>query len=60
MSSEIKILPKLYDLMLSKDTDCITVKEYEYASKEIDEIGKMTGGWIKNQNNAEENGKKNL
>ena len=118
MSSEIKILPKLYDLMLwysgkfakypkkykynigdrifsllldilekiieakygrskthflkvvnldleklrflvrlSKDTDCITVKEYEYASKEIDEIGKMTGGWIKNQNNAEEDGK---
>ena len=34
-------------IRLSKDTECITIKEYEYASKEIDEIGKMTGGWIK-------------
>jgi hypothetical protein len=34
-------------IRLSKDTGCLTVSEYEYASKEIDEIGKMTGGWLK-------------
>ncbi|MBN2788856.1 MAG: diversity-generating retroelement protein Avd [Candidatus Delongbacteria bacterium] len=34
-------------IRLSKDTQCLTIKAYEYASKEIDEIGKMTGGWLK-------------
>lgn len=42
---------------LSKDTDCISNKSYEFMSKEIDEIGKMTGGWIKNQKTDEEDGK---
>ena len=42
---------------LSKDTCSITIAEYEFMSKEIDEIGKMTGGWIKNQKTDEEDGK---
>lgn len=32
---------------LSKDLQCISIKEYEYSQKEINEIGKMVGGWEK-------------
>lgn len=32
---------------LSKDLQCITLKEYEYSSKILNEIGKMIGGWEK-------------
>ncbi len=33
---------------LSRDLKFISFSQYEYASKEIDEIGKMVGGWYKN------------
>ena len=32
---------------LSKDLQCISIQEYEYMSKEINDIGKMVGGWEK-------------
>ncbi len=32
---------------LSKDLQCISLNEYEYLAKEINEIGKMVGGWEK-------------
>jgi hypothetical protein len=32
---------------LSKDLQCISIKEYEFASKNINEIGQMVGGWEK-------------
>lgn len=34
---------------LSKDLQCISIKEYEYASKQINETGQMVGGWEKQQ-----------
>jgi four helix bundle protein len=41
-------LDKLRILMrLTKDLKFISVKEYEFGCKQIDEIGRMLGGWIK-------------
>lgn len=41
---------------LSKDLQCITLKEYEYASREVNEIGKMVGGWEKYSKEIESDG----
>jgi hypothetical protein len=38
-----------YLIRLSFDLRFINLKRYEYASKEINEIGKLVGGWIKQQ-----------
>ena len=44
------LLEKLrYMVRLSKDLQCISLKAYEHASKNINEIGKMVGGWEKQQ-----------
>lgn len=34
-------------LRLSKDREALSIKKYEYISKEMDELGRMTGGWLK-------------
>ncbi len=34
-------------IRLSKDFHFINLKQYEFASKNLNEIGKMLGGWIK-------------
>ncbi len=36
-----------YLVRLAKDLKAITVQEYEFAAKQIDEIGRMAGGWLK-------------
>jgi len=52
------ILEKLRLMVrLSKDLQCITINEYEYLAKEINEIGKMVGGWEK-YSKSREYGKK--
>lgn len=38
-----------YLIRLSKDLRCLSIKKYEYISNEINELGKMTGGWMKAQ-----------
>ena len=43
-------LEKLRHLMRSAyELKCISVGQYEFASKEIDDVGRMLGGWIKQQ-----------
>ena len=32
-------------IRLSKDFKLLTIKQYEFASKELDEIGRLLGGW---------------
>ena len=32
---------------ISKDLQCISISQYEYAAKQINEIGQMVGGWEK-------------
>jgi len=39
-------------LRLSKDMTFLPLKGYEFATKEVDEIGRMLGGWIKQQKAA--------
>lgn len=34
---------------LCKDRSYLTLTQYEYISREINEAGKMCGGWLKNQ-----------
>lgn len=42
------LLEKLRFLIrLSKDLQCISIKQYEQTAKRINEIGKMVGGWEK-------------
>ena len=38
----VKILVRL-----SKEYKLLNIKQYEFASKELDEIGKLLGGWYK-------------
>lgn len=40
------LLEKLrYLVRISKDLQCITIAEYEYAATKMHEIGSMVGGW---------------
>lgn len=34
-------------LRLSFDLHCISMGQFEYASKKVDELGRLLGGWIK-------------
>jgi len=34
-------------LRLSYDLHCISMGQFEYASKKVDELGRLLGGWIK-------------
>ena len=36
-----------FQIRLAKDLHCLQVKSYGFASKQIDEIGKLVGGWLK-------------
>jgi hypothetical protein len=36
-----------YLVRLSKDVKAINIKKYAFISSEIDELGRMTGGWLK-------------
>lgn len=44
------LLEKLrYLIRLSKDLHCLSLKAYEFISKQLNEIGKMVGGWENQQ-----------
>ena len=39
---------------MSKDRQYINVNQYEYCTREINEVGAMIGGWIKSQGQGHE------
>jgi hypothetical protein len=41
-----------FQFRLAKDLQCLNVKSYEYAAREVDEIGRMVGGWLKRSDTA--------
>jgi len=43
-----------YLVRLSKDLQCISIKEYEHAARQIQEIGQMVGGWEKHSKEKED------
>ena len=47
LSEHIELLRTL--TRLSMDLNCLQGRQYEYVSRQIDEIGRQIGGWIKNQ-----------
>lgn len=38
-----------FQVRLAKDLQCLRANSYEFASKAVDEIGRMIGGWIRRQ-----------
>jgi hypothetical protein len=36
-----------FQIRLAKDLQCLQVKSYGFATKQIDEIGKLVGGWLR-------------
>ena len=36
-----------FQVRLAKDLECLRVKSYAFAAKQIDEIGKLVGGWLR-------------
>ena len=49
MLTDINIQLELlrFQFRLAKDLRCIGVESYGYATREVNEIGKLLGGWIK-------------
>ena len=40
-----------FQMRLAKDLQCLRAQSYGYASKAIDEIGRLIGGWLRSQRN---------
>lgn len=38
-----------YLIRMSKDLEILSLRKYEHAAREINEVGAMLGGWIKQQ-----------
>jgi len=36
-----------FQMRLAKDLQCLRVNSYAFASKAVDEIGRLVGGWLK-------------
>jgi hypothetical protein len=41
-----------FQMRLAKDLQCLKVDSYGFATKAIDEIGKLVGGWLKSGGKA--------
>ena len=39
-----------FQMRLAKDLQCLKIDSYGFATKAIDEIGKLVGGWLKSDN----------
>ncbi len=52
---EVNIRLEIFRILLRmvKDRKLVSLRQYEYISKEINEVGKMVGGWIKERNRSE-------
>ena len=38
-----------FQMRLAKDLQCLKVHSYGFASKAIDEIGRLVGGWLRSR-----------
>ena len=38
-----------FQMRLAKDVQCLKVSSYAFAAKAIDEIGRLVGGWLRQQ-----------
>lgn len=40
-----------FQFRLAKDLKCLSIESYGFASREVNEIGKLVGGWMKSSTN---------
>lgn len=45
--ANLKLETLRFQMRLTKDLQCLHVKSYAFAAKQLDEIGKLAGGWLK-------------
>ena len=48
-----------YLIRMSKDLQVLSLRKYEYVTREINEVGAMLGGWLKQQRSREPCGRLN-
>jgi hypothetical protein len=46
-SANLKLEVLRFQMRLAKDLQCLKAKSYGFATKAIDEIGKLIGGWLR-------------
>jgi hypothetical protein len=46
-AANLKLEILRFQMRLAKDLECLQVKSYGFAAKQLDEIGKLVGGWLK-------------
>ena len=46
-AANLKLEILRFQMRLAKDLQCIKLNSYEFASKAIDEIGRLVGGWVR-------------
>ena len=47
--ANLKLEVLRFQVRLAKDLQCLRANSYEFASKQINEIGKLVGGWLKSR-----------
>lgn len=50
--ANIKLEKLRFMIRISKDLRLLGIKQYQFAAKQIDEIGKQIGGWLKSSSAA--------
>ena len=50
--ANLKLEVLRFQIRLAKDLHCLQVKSYGFAAKQIDEIGKLVGGWLKTKKSS--------
>ncbi|NLS96958.1 MAG: diversity-generating retroelement protein Avd [Planctomycetaceae bacterium] len=46
-AANLKLEILRFQIRLAKDLQCLKMKSYEHATKAIDEIGRLVGGWMR-------------
>ena len=46
-TANLKLEVLRFQVRLAKDLQCLKVESYAFASRQINEIGKLVGGWIR-------------
>jgi hypothetical protein len=47
LDANLKLEILRFQIRLAKDLQCLQIKSYGFATKQIDEIGKLVGGWLR-------------
>jgi len=48
-TANLKLEILRFQIRLAKDLQCLQIKSYGFAAKQIEEIGRLVGGWLKSK-----------